>query len=139
MFLSSFREARSSSLSFSQGNALWFTLGKSSELLRRLVDHRGTVADHATPVSSAAGVVSRRSSIQDRITKRLGSPYDSPLSTETAERSSRKSRARLHFGYVLDRALVSKGPRAVSDRNCRSPFSMCRNDNLRFRFRELRD
>ena len=109
MFPSSFREARSSSLSFSQGNALWFTLGKSSELLRRLVDHRGTVADHATPVSSAAGVASRRSSIQDRITKRLGSPYDSPLSTETAERSSRKSLARLHFGYVLDRALVSKG------------------------------
>jgi hypothetical protein len=33
----------------------------------------------------------------------------SPLSTEIAERSSRKSLARLHFGYVLDRALASKG------------------------------
>ena len=53
--------------------------------------------------SSGGSCLSRRSSIQGRITKRLGSPYDSPLSTETAERSSRKSLARLHFGYVLDR------------------------------------
>jgi hypothetical protein len=44
-FLSSFRKPRSSSLSFSQGNALRFSLSKSPKLLRRLV-HRGILISY---------------------------------------------------------------------------------------------
>jgi hypothetical protein len=45
-FLSSFRKPRSSSLSFSQGNALWFALGKSPKLLCCLIDHRNILISY---------------------------------------------------------------------------------------------